>query len=110
MRVLSNVNIDLSASTTSLFSLLPKDISKDISITAEAKNLLYIVYSNDSVNFNKVYKKLTALLNVWAKGKKAQVAEEEVDEEIGLIVYKVYVKFNNLDTDELAKIDIKADQ
>ena len=101
-------SFDLEAGQDSLFDLLPKDLSKDISVTAEGSNLLYIVYSNDNTNFVKTEKKLTKLLGVWAKSKKAKVQLEEEDSDIGLIVYKVYVDVNNLDAAEKARIDVKS--
>ena len=101
-------SFDLEAGQDSLFDLLPKDLGKDISVTAEGSDLLYIVYSNDNTNFVKTEKKLTKLLGVWAKSKKAKVQLEEEDSDIGLIVYKVYVDINNLDAAEKARIDVKS--
>lgn len=100
-------SFDLEAGQDSLFNLLPKDLVKDISVTAEGKDLIYIVYSNDNTNFVKTERKLTKLLGVWAKSKKAKVQLEESDSDIGLIVYKVYVELDNLDDNEKAHISIK---
>lgn len=101
-------SFDLEASQDSLFNLLPKDLVKDISVTAEGEDLIYIVYSNDNTNFVKTEKKLTKLLGVWAKSKKAKVQLEESDSDIGLIVYKVYVELENLDDSEKAHISVKS--
>ena len=105
MKVIAS--FDLEASQDSLFNLLPKDLVKDISVTAEGKDLIYIVYSNDNTNFVKTEKKLTKLLGVWAKSKKAKVQLEESDSDIGLIVYKVYVEVASLDDAEKAMIKIQ---
>lgn len=100
-------SFQVKASKDSLFKSLPNNLKKDISVTADNLDILYVIYSNDKVDIDKTEKQLTRILEKWAKGRKAKVQLEEYETEIGLLVYKVMIDFDTLSDDEMQKINIK---